>query len=148
MRTSYWRLYYHLIWSTKGREPVIDIDRETILRRSVQASCTTLEVRCHAVGVMPDHVHVAVSIPPKVAVSDAVAAIKGSSSHALKQANAASDREWLGWQAEFGVLSFGERSLPTVIAYVLGQAEHHARGTLFPGLERIDRREASDDLPH
>ena len=144
---SYWRLYYHLIWATKGREPLIDGDRGVILRRSVQASCYELGARCHAVGFMPDHVHVAVSIPPKVAVSEALANVKGPSSHALKRAESASDRQWLGWQAEFGVLSFGERSLPAVVAYVLGQAEHHARGTLFPGLERIDRRDSPDHPP-
>jgi hypothetical protein len=41
------------------------------------------------------------------------------------------------WQDGYAVLSMGERSLPTVLAYVRGQKEHHARGTTNNVLERI-----------
>ena len=142
---SYWRLFYHLVWATKRREPMIDAEREALLRRSFQATCTKHGARCHAVGFMPDHVHLAVSIPPKVAISAFVAEVKGSGTHALNHHPESSARGLFGWQAEFGVLSFSESSLPSVTTYVRSQAEHHTHGPLYPGLERIDRRDAPDE---
>ena len=137
---SYWRLYYHVIWATKGREPFIDADREALLLPSFQATCSDHSVRCHAIGVMPDHIHLAVSIPPKIAVSEFVKTVKGSSSHLLNHQPDSAARGTFAWQAEFGFLSFGEQSLATVVAYVENQRDHHTNGTLYPGLERLDRR--------
>ena len=64
---AYWRLFYHLVWSTKKREPSISQDLETVISRSFDLTCDDLELIVHARGFMPDHVHIAVSIPPKVA---------------------------------------------------------------------------------
>ena len=145
---SYWRLYYHVIWATKGREPFIDAAREALLLPSFQATCSDHSVRCHAIGVMLDHIHLAVSIPPKVAVSEFVKAVKGSSSHLLNHQPDSASRGTFAWQGEFGVLSFGEQSLPTVVAYVQNQLDHHTNGTLYPGLEHLDRRESPENPPH
>jgi len=62
--------------------------------------------------------------------------LKGSSSHAVNHlSNRAGTR--FQWQDGYAVLSFGERSLPTVLAYVRRQREHHARGTTNDVFERI-----------
>ena len=139
---SYWRSYYHVVWATKGREPLIDTEREALLRRSFQATCTKHGLRCHAMGFMPDHVHLALSIPPKFAISVLMAEIKGSGTHRLNHHPESAGRGTFGWQSEFGVLSLKERSLSTVTEYLFNQAERHADGTLYPGLERIERHEA------
>ena len=41
------------------------------------------------------------------------------------------------WQRSYGVLTIGERSLPSVTGYVRRQKEHHARGTTNEVLDRI-----------
>jgi putative transposase len=95
----------------------------------------------HEVGIVSDHVHLAVSIPPKLAVADVVHRIKGSSSRALKESDKNSRDSWTGWQQEYGVLTFAERSLADVSAYVRDQKAHHAAGTLLRHFELIDRRD-------
>ncbi len=75
-RMPYWRLYYHLVWSTYRREPLIDEISADLLQRALRKSCQDLQIMTHAIGSMPDHVHLAVSIPPTLAVTDAIARLK------------------------------------------------------------------------
>ena len=82
---------------------------------------------------MPDHVHVAVSIPPRHAVSEVMKRLKGASSHAVR-----AEHRSFTWQTEYGALSFGDKALPKVTAYVEEQAERHAARTTIAQLERID----------
>jgi putative transposase len=90
-----WRLHYHLIWSTKNREPVIEEVAEQAVRWSVQQTANRMGLILHAVGVMPDHVHVVVSIPPKHAVATAVRFLKGASARAINLKNG--DEGVFGW---------------------------------------------------
>lgn len=136
---SYWQLYYHLVWATKGREPWIDDDRNGLLVRSFQASCTEMRVLVHAIGIMPDHVHLALSIPPRVAVADFVKTLKGTTSFRLNEDARRDGPARFSWQPEYGVLSFGERSLSDVVRYIENQPAHHAANSLWPTFETTER---------
>jgi putative transposase len=134
---TYWRLFYHVIWGTKNWLPVIDADREAVLRRALPGMARQDEALVHAIGIMPDHVHVVLSIPPKVAIASVVNRLKGSSSHLLGHDGQAADSEaWPGWQAEYGVLSFAESNLKSLVDYAVHQREHHAQRDLRDKLER------------
>jgi putative transposase len=133
----YSRLFYHLVWATKNREPVIGPEEEAIIRRSFALTFVDLEAIPHAVGVMPDHVHVAVFAPPKFSPAELVKRLKGGSSRALNLEGPRREQETFAWQGEYGVLAFGEQALPTVIEYVSNQPAHHAARSLWPGLERF-----------
>jgi putative transposase len=132
---SYWRLFYHLVWATKGREPLIDDEREVVIERLIRSSSLETGAVLYAVGMMPDHIHVAVSIPPRIAISAFVQQLKGESSHLLNH-GAGRDREaWFQWQPQYGVVSVGERSLADIVAYVQNQRTHHAANRLWPLFE-------------
>lgn len=130
---TYWRLYYHLVWATTKREPLIDHEVEALLQRSFRATCHEMRVIVHAIGMMPDHVHLAVSIPPSVAISDAARRLKGSASHLVNET--AGRQVTFAWQPEYGVLSFGERHLPDVVHYVENQPARHAANQVWRTLE-------------
>jgi REP element-mobilizing transposase RayT len=139
----YWRLLYRLVWSTRGREPLISAAEEATIRRSLELTVSDLDLIPHAIGIMPNHLHVAVSIPPKIAVAEAVKRLKGASAHAVNKAAVMIPTEdgqppaTFGWQGEYGALSFGDSALRDVIDYVAHQAERHAQGRLWPKLERV-----------
>lgn len=132
---SFWRLFYHLVWGTKGRVALIDDERAAIIEDSFRATCRQSGAILHALGIMPEHVHVAVSIPPRIAVAEFVMLLKGASSRRLNQATTSQERGQFRWQPEYGVLSFGDRSLDQVIAYVRQQRKHHAEGSVLPWYE-------------
>ena len=132
----YWRAYYHLVWATKDREPLIRSDLEDTLQRSIRAQAHEERALIHAVGFMPDHIHVVASIPPAVAVSSLVGKMKGGSSHLVNSLDGSPGS--FRWQPEFGMVTFGEKALETVVDYALNQATRHASGQTWPTLERYD----------
>jgi putative transposase len=137
---SYWRLFYHVVWGTRRREPLIDDVRADVIERSIRATCHDLDVLVHAIGFMPDHVHLVLSVPPRHALSAVVKRLKGESTHLLNHSAGRNDVEWFTWQPEYGVLSLGERSLADVIAYVQNQRAKHAQDDLWPSFEIVERR--------
>ena len=134
--SSYWRFFVHLIWATKGREPLIDDAEEALIRRSWKRTMNDMQIIPHAIGVMPDHVHLVLSVPPKIAIADLIHRLKGASSHAVNHVDTVHSSKVFGWQTEYGGLTIGEGSLSRVIAYVENQRDHHARNNLWPTLER------------
>ena len=126
-----WRLFYHLVWSTDGRRPLINPSIEAAAHRELRGIADRCGILVHAIGGIEDHIHVVVSIPPKLPVADAVQRLKGSSSHALR----AEFGDTFKWQNEYSVDSFSERHLPTVIAYVKNQRQHHQHHTLIASIE-------------
>jgi putative transposase len=46
----YWKLYYHFIWGTKHRLPIIDAGFETELYRVIVAKAKELGSFVHAIG--------------------------------------------------------------------------------------------------
>jgi putative transposase len=116
--------------------PLIDDDAERVLRASVASSARALNSLLHGVGVVRDHVHVVASIPPSIAVADAVGRFKGASSHAVNH-NLSLEVPFR-WQGEYGVVSLTQRALPTVIDYALNQRERHAKNDLIVALEQSE----------
>ena len=139
---SYWRLFYHVTWSTKGREFLIEPNIEARLYNVMVAKATDLGAQVYAVGGVEDHVHMVVSVPPRIALADFVAQVKGSSSHFANHELGLAYR--FQWQGEYGVVSFGEKQLDYVIRYVRQQREHHAQGTAIPYLEHAAGERMTD----
>ena len=132
----YWKLYYHFIWGTKNRLPSIESALEPDLYRVIVAKAQDMGGFVHAIGGTVDHVHLAVSIPPKLAPAKCFGDVKGNSSHYVNHV-IKPDFEFY-WQDEYGVLSFGERNLALVVRYIHNQKGHHADGTLIAAMERMD----------
>lgn len=134
----YWKLYFHFIWGTKNRLPLIDPAFEAELYRAIVAKAKKMDGFVHAIGGTEEHGHLAVSVPPKVAPAKFIGDVKGSSSHYVNHI-IKPDYEFY-WQDEYGVLSFGEKNLPAIVKYIHNQKQHHADGTLIPAMERMDER--------
>jgi putative transposase len=131
--------YCHLVWTTKYRNPIIDDELASVIKHKIQSTSNEQRAILHALGIMPDHIHLAVSIPPRIAISDYIGLVKGKSSHHINQSGAFQHLGHFAWQAEYGLLSFEEHSLASVVAYVNNQAEYHANNTLWPTFERVER---------
>jgi putative transposase len=134
----YWKLYYHFIWGTKNRLPLIDSTLEPELYRAIAAKVKDLGGFVHGIGGVEDHVHLGVSIPPKLAPAKFIGDVKGNSSHYVNHV-IKPDCEFY-WQDEYGVLSFGEKNLPGIVRYIQNQKQHHAEGTLITAMEKMDER--------
>ena len=137
---TFWRTYYHLVWATKGRSPLITPDREAILYPYIQGKVDEMDGMVQAIGGMPDHVHLVVSIPPTIAVTDFVKRIKGSSSHYLNHHRSVRGDGFM-WQRGYGVFTLGSQQCDRAIAYVLNQKQHHADNKTIAMMEYFPEME-------
>lgn len=140
---AYWRLHYHLVWATYQRLPLITEPVEHQIYGTLLGKAKELGIIIHAIGSVQDHVHLAVSIPPKLAVADCLKHFKGASSRYVNQ-QAESDGSFK-WQEGYGALTFGERALTDVVAYVHNQKEHHRQGSTRALFERMAEEEIYAD---
>ncbi|MFM8005102.1 MAG: IS200/IS605 family transposase, partial [Dolichospermum sp.] len=67
-----WRLYYHLVWATKERQPLITSEREGKLYGYIISKADELDTIIHAIDGIENHIHLVASIPPKISISDFV----------------------------------------------------------------------------
>lgn len=132
----YWRTYYHLVWATKGRAPLIRPELEPILFQYLVNKAREFGVRVYAIDGWSDHLHMVVSIPPKESVASVVKRLKGSSSHYLNESG--SSPEPFAWQRGYGVFTLGESQRGHAEAYVRNQKDHHRQQKTNRWLERMD----------
>jgi putative transposase len=125
MAQSFAKIYVHLIFSTRNREPVLkDAVRESLHR--YQATVLR-NVGCPpaVINSVADHVHILFELGRAVALSEAVEEVKKSSSKWIKTQG----REFAGfaWQAGYGAFGVSESNREAVEKYIAGQKEHHRK---------------------
>ncbi len=76
---------YHLVWSTKYRFKVLKGQVRLRVRDICRQVCHENEVDILRGVLSSDHVHMFVSVPPKLAISDLVRKMKGRSSHKVQR---------------------------------------------------------------
>ena len=134
---SYWRLYYHAVWSTESREPLLN---PNMLKRACGSILDTAKrsgIIVHAVGGFHDHIHVAFSAPPTTRLSEIIGHFKGQSSYIL---NHFTDIDYhFAWQNDYSIHSFSPQTLPTIITYIQNQQQHHNNGTIEQDWERTQQ---------
>ena len=99
-------------------------------------------VYVHEIGGTDTHVHVAVTIPPTLLISEFLGQIKGATSHDVNEHFSLRGKV-LQWQAGYGVVSFGTRDVEWVKRYIQNQRAHHAAGKTEDRLERIAEDETN-----
>lgn len=76
-------LHYHFVFTTKYRKPVLRGDIGQAVRDLIREICRQRDIEILQGHVRPDHVHLLLSVPPHLAPSRVMQAIKGKTSHTL-----------------------------------------------------------------
>jgi putative transposase len=141
-RNYYSEINLHIVWHTKNSLPLLTPQIEPLAHRFIKKRIIeTPGAFVHEIGGIETHVHIAVTLPPTLLISEFIRKLKGGTSHDINQALGRGRKE-IEWQTGYGVVSFGTRDLPWVVEYIRNQREHHARGTVHERLERIDQEDS------
>lgn len=123
MPQSLARLYIHLVFSTKYRQPFLtDAIRDCLHAYMAtvmdQSGCQTL-----LINSIEDHIHILFELSRTLAVSQVVEKVKTASSRWIKTQG----EEWSGfaWQAGYGAFTVSASNVQAVRHYVENQREHH-----------------------
>lgn len=114
----------HLIFSTKGRRPLLtDVIRGEM--HAVLAASVGAENICVRVGGVSDHVHVALFIARTETMAKLVERLKVSSAKWIKMKGPEFAK--FGWQRGYAAFSVGLSDRAALVRYIDGQAAHHRR---------------------
>ena len=145
-RGVYAEINLHITWHTKGNATVLTDTVESQLHRYLEhRALKTPGVVVHAVGGTADHVHMVLSVPPTLCVSDWIGELKGASAYYTN--HKICNRKVVTWQNGYGVVSFGTKDLPWVVDYVRNQMMYHGAGTAHERLERVIVSDADEQQP-
>lgn len=130
-------MYYHMVWATKYRQAIITQQIEPVLFQTIRGKSEQLASPIHAINAAFDHIHIAVEIAPKIAVSEWVRQIKAVSARIINRDFPNLETSFY-WQNSYSARTFGKKTLPFVIRYIENQKQHHNDGDLEAYLEYID----------
>ena len=75
-----WNCKYHIVFAPKYRRKVFYGENRREIGAILRTLCNWKNIRIIEAEVCPDHVHMLVEIPPKVAISGFMGYLKGKSS--------------------------------------------------------------------
>ncbi|PIP19920.1 MAG: IS200/IS605 family transposase [Candidatus Omnitrophica bacterium CG08_land_8_20_14_0_20_41_16] len=84
-RYSIYNLNYHIAWIPKYRKKLFTGQMELRLGEIIRESCIRNNISILALEIMPDHIHLFISAPPRWSPSEIVNIIKGYSSRKMRQ---------------------------------------------------------------
>ena len=118
---SIYDIKYHLVWITKYRKPILHKEIGTRLRELIRQICTSLDVQIIKGHVSKDHVHMMVSVPPYISVSNLVKSIKGRTSRKLLDEYKSLKRVFWGqhlWARGYFVATTGNVTDEVIMKYI------------------------------
>ena len=141
MRKPYTELFYHLVWATWDRLPLISPDAEPRLYGAIQSKLRELRGIPIAIGGTDNHVHCLCMMHPTISIAYLVQQAKGASSHLMTYELGLQEFKW---QGAYGAFTLGRDAVPTVRAYCLDQKRHHTAGDTWPEWEEVWMTDAAD----
>jgi putative transposase len=124
-----WDCKYHVVFIPKYRRKVLYGDLRQYLGDVFRKLALQKESRIEQGHLMPDHVHMMISIPPKYAVSQVVGFIKGKSAIHLARTYGERKRNFAGqhfWARGYFVSTVG-RDEAVIREYIKKQEEEDKR---------------------
>ena len=119
-----YELHYHFVFTTKYRKPVLRGEVAEEARDLIREICRSNDIEILAGNVRPDHVHLLVSVPPHLAPSRVMQAIKGKTSHHLLMDRRKLRAEFWGrhlWARGYFVCSSGNVTDEMIAEYIRTQ---------------------------
>ena len=123
---SYVQLLIHAVLRTyKSGHTLPTDERIRFLYREMYGIIKNKGGYLYRINSIEDHVHVLFTLPPTIALSDFMQALKASSSKAIKSATGF--ERFKAWGEGYAALSCNLRDKDKIVRYIMNQQEHHKR---------------------
>jgi len=141
MPQSLCQVYLHLVFSTKGRIPLLqDAQLREELHRYLGGVCRNQESPSIQVGGVADHVHLLLRMSKSISVADLVRELKRDSSKWIKDRSPDPYLQDFHWQAGYGAFSISPSHAEAVSAYIQNQEDHHRQESFQDEFRRMCRK--------
>ena len=119
------RIYCHVVWTTRHRQPLIDTGSARFLCDFLRAVAAQERARILEIGMVRTHVHLLVRIHPTTALSRLLQRLKGGSAAIAGKERHATAGNHLRWAKGYSIHSVSPRSLAAVREYLRAQPLRH-----------------------
>ena len=138
MPQSLANLHVHLIFSTKGRVPILSDAIREPLHAYMAKVLQNLNCVVVIINSVEDHIHLLFDLARTVSVSDAVKDVKSSSSQWLKTQGPSFST--FAWQAGFSIFAVSASNVEAVRRYIASQQIHHQKKSFQDEYRQILRK--------
>lgn len=129
MSHSLHKVWLHVIFSTKNRDPLIHHNVENKIYDFIKNELNEMGCSVCAIGGMPEHLHIFFLLNPSKIFADVIKQIKGSSPHFINEQNLIQEK--FAWQTGYASYSVNESVSDKVYHYILNQNKHHQTKTFM-----------------
>ncbi len=122
---SYVRIWVHLVFATKDREPMLNKEFRYDLYEHIAQNCREKEIFLQTVNGYTDHIHALISLGNDQSISRVSKLIKGESSFWINKNSFTKSK--FSWQDDYFAVSVSESQKPAVVNYIKNQEIHHSK---------------------
>jgi putative transposase len=123
---SWVRVYMHMVFSTKNREPFLNsLELRRTVFQHIKKNAEEKGIWLDCVSGYQDHAHCLISLGKEQSISKVAQLIKGESSFWINQNNLTSEK--FVWQDDYWVVGVSESHLESVRKYIHNQEQHHSK---------------------
>ena len=123
MAGSFSKIYYHLVFSTKDRLPLLRKHIKDDVYKYISGIIKSEDGFVYAIGGTENHIHLLCTLSTKKPLTEMLQRIKG---HSSKLINGSLDSNTkFNWQSGNGIFTVSHSQVDSVKKYILNQEEHH-----------------------
>jgi REP element-mobilizing transposase RayT len=123
--STHTQICYHIVFSTKNRQPTLKSNRRNDLFRYIWGILKNRESHVHRINGREDHLHILTSLHPSVRLADLVKDIKTGASVWIEKDCVFP--MFAHWQDGHAAFTHSKQEIDRLIEYIKGQEEHHRR---------------------
>ncbi len=122
---SRWKCQYHIVFIPKYRKKVLYGQLRKDVREIIMTLCKYKNVEIVSGAVCEDHVHLCVSIPPKISISMFMGYLKGKSTLMIYDRHPQLQSKWdkAFWARGYYVATIGNVTEEAIKKYIAEQSE-------------------------
>jgi len=120
-----WSCQYHIVFIPKYRKKTMYGKVKIDMREIIKTLCQYKKVEIIEGAVCADHVHLCISVPPKISLSEFVGYLKGKSALMIHDRHPELSSKWNRefWARGYYVTTIGNVNEETIQKYIREQAE-------------------------
>ena len=134
---SFVRIWVHVVFSTRDREPYFTSDIRRKLFEHIRRNCREKGIFLDSIGGWSEHLHLLISLGKEQNIAKVVMLIKGEAAHWLNTQGFFRGKFY--WQDDYFAISVSESQLGDVRTYIERQEQHHQRSPFDRELDTLEK---------
>jgi len=139
---GYIKIWVHLVWTTKDREPSLTNDIRKLVFDHIRENAHRKGIYLDYINGYTDHVHCLISLGPGQNIDKIMMLLKGESSFWMNKEKII--RKKFEWQDEYFAVSVSESAVNKLRDYIKNQEHHHRKKSFQEEYNELMRRYGFD----